>query len=73
MIRRLRIAVSVFFALVAVAFAVLWVRSYWLIDDWPCLRSSDWTASALKAIRLCMSRRCHILGCSQGTWQRGDW
>ena len=28
MARRLRIAVSVFFALVAVAFAVLWVRSY---------------------------------------------
>jgi hypothetical protein len=28
MIRRLRIAVSVFFALVAVAFVVLWVRSY---------------------------------------------
>jgi hypothetical protein len=27
--RRLRIAVSVFFALVAVAFALLWVRSYW--------------------------------------------
>jgi hypothetical protein len=31
--RRLRIAVSVFFALVAVAFAVLWVRSYWRCDD----------------------------------------
>ena len=30
--RRLRIAVSVFFALVAVAFAVLWVRSYRTCD-----------------------------------------
>jgi hypothetical protein len=30
--RRLRIAVSVFFALVAVAFAVLWVRSYYCGD-----------------------------------------
>src|SRR5262245_50757606 len=32
MARRLRIAVSVFFAVVAVAFAVLWVRSYFRSD-----------------------------------------
>jgi hypothetical protein len=30
--RRLRIAVSVFFALVAFALSVLWVRSYWRSD-----------------------------------------
>jgi hypothetical protein len=29
MARKLRIAASVFFAVVAVAFCVLWVRSYW--------------------------------------------
>jgi hypothetical protein len=32
LIRRLRIAASVFFAVVAVALCVLWVRSYWLAD-----------------------------------------
>ncbi len=32
-IRKLRIAVSVFFGLLAVALCVLWVRSYWWIDD----------------------------------------
>jgi hypothetical protein len=32
MARKLRIAVSVFFALVAVALCVLWVRSYWWWD-----------------------------------------
>jgi hypothetical protein len=31
--RRLRIAVSVFFALVAVAFCVQWVSSYWWVDN----------------------------------------
>ena len=35
--RRLRIAVSVFFALVAVAFAALWVRTFFWMDSvsWP--------------------------------------
>lgn len=32
LIRRLRIAASVFFAVVAVALCVLWVRSYWYFD-----------------------------------------
>jgi hypothetical protein len=32
MIRRLRIAASVFFAVLTVALCVLWVRSYWRID-----------------------------------------
>jgi hypothetical protein len=33
MLRRLRIAVSVFFALVAAALCVLWARSYWWFDS----------------------------------------
>jgi hypothetical protein len=36
MASHLRIAVSVFFALVAVAFAVLWVRSYYTFTVWEC-------------------------------------
>jgi hypothetical protein len=33
LVRRLRIAASVFFALIAVALCVLWVRSYWRVDS----------------------------------------
>jgi hypothetical protein len=33
LIRRLRIAASVFFALIAVGLCVLWVRSYWRADQ----------------------------------------
>jgi hypothetical protein len=32
MLRRLRIAAPVFFAVLAVAFVALWVRSYWALD-----------------------------------------
>lgn len=36
LIRRLRIATSVFFAAVTVALCVLWVRSYWRVDNIWC-------------------------------------
>ena len=41
--RRLRIAVSVFFALVAVAFVVLWVRSYWRCEMFDKLNTNGVT------------------------------
>jgi len=34
LIRRLRIAVSVFFTLIVVALCALWVRSYSIVDSW---------------------------------------
>jgi hypothetical protein len=34
MARKLRIAVSVFFGLLTVSLCVLWVRSFWRLDQW---------------------------------------
>ena len=34
MSRRLRIAASVFFAALTIVLAVLWVRSYWVVNNW---------------------------------------
>lgn len=39
--RRPRIAISVFFGLVAIAFALLWVRSFWHRDDFRCMIGSS--------------------------------
>jgi hypothetical protein len=50
LIRRLRIVVSGLFALVAVVLCVLWVRSYWRMDQW-IFRSSPTEFAAATAIR----------------------
>ena len=67
MVRRLRIAVSVFFAVVGVALCVLWVRSYFT-RDYLQLRPSEGRFFAI-------SSREGIFGLS--TWTKGmqgnDW
>jgi hypothetical protein len=54
MFRRLRIAASVFFALVAIALCVLWVRSYWHFDqiEGQLFQRNLFLASASGQIRL---------------------
>jgi hypothetical protein len=53
--RRLRIAVSVFFALVAIALCVLWVRSYWHAGEgWVRLTAQQFIVFDFRAGHLAM-------------------
>jgi len=56
MTRRLRITVSVFFAVLTVLLCVLWVRSYWRIDYIRYTNSSV-TTIGYRQGRLCFARR----------------
>jgi hypothetical protein len=47
MVRRVRIAVSVFFTMLALALCVLWVRSYWRWDGIQVVYSNEITINVL--------------------------
>ena len=59
-LRRLRIAASVFFALVTVSLCVLWVRSYWWVDDisFPITQTrGGWLASNSGQVSFALTTR----------------
>jgi hypothetical protein len=59
MLRRLRIAVSVFFAVLTVLLGVLWVRSYWYVDYFEHIRPS--TVHARERRHTCRSYRGQLV------------